>query len=129
MSRDSIKLKGMVFYGFHGIDPAEQELGQRFVVDLEVTRDLRAAGVSDDPADTINYSRMYRLVKETMEGPSHKLLESLAETIAQSILDGFDVESVTVVVKKPEVPMKGSILSHASVEICRQRGGAPGSMS
>jgi dihydroneopterin aldolase len=121
MSQDRIKLTGMVFYGFHGIDPAEQELGQRFVVDLEVTRDLRSAGVSDDPADTINYSRMYRLVKETMEGPSHKLLESLAETIAQGILSGFDVESITVVVKKPEVPMKGSILSHASVEIYRQR--------
>ena len=123
MSQDRIKLTGMVFYGFHGIDPAEQELGQRFVVDLEVARDLRAAGISDDPADTINYSRMYRLVKETMEGPSHKLLESLAETIAQGILDGFDVESIAVVVKKPEVPMKGSILSHASVEIFRERNG------
>ncbi len=122
MSRDRIKLTGMVFYGFHGIDPAEQELGQRFVVDLEVTRDLRAAGVSDDPADTINYSRMYRLVKETMEGPSHKLLESLAETIASGILEGFSVDSVAVVVKKPEAPMKGSILSHASVEIFRKRG-------
>ena len=128
MSQDKIKLTGMVFYGFHGIDPAERELGQRFVVDLEVTRDLRAAGVSDDLADTIDYSRMYRLVKETMEGPSHKLLESLAETIAQGILSGFDVESVTVAVKKPEVPMKGSILSHASVEIFRQRGGASESM-
>ncbi len=127
MSRDSIKLTGMVFYGFHGIDPAEQELGQRFVVDLEVARDLRAAGVSDDPADTVDYSRIYRLVKETMEGPSHKLLESLAENIARSILSGFDVESTTVVVKKPEVPMKGSILSHASVEIFRQRGGASAS--
>ena len=122
MSGDSIRLAGMVFYGFHGIDPAEQELGQRFVVDLEVETDLRPAGRSDDPADTVNYSRMYRLVKETMEGPSHKLLESLAETIAAGILEGFAVDSVTVVVKKPEVPMKGSILSHASVEISRRRG-------
>ena len=124
MTRDKISLSGMVFYGFHGIDPAEQELGQRFVVDLEVETDLRPAGRSDNPADTVNYSRMYRLVKETMEGPSHKLLESLAETIASGMLDGFSVDSVKVVVKKPEVPMKGSILSHASVEICRERGGA-----
>ena len=110
----------MVFYGFHGIDPAEQELGQRFVVDLEVQRDLRAAGASDDPQDTVNYSRMYRLVKEVMEGPSCKLLENLAETIAQGILEGFDVDSVRVKVKKPEVPMKGSILAHASVEVFRE---------
>ena len=122
MVQDKITLEGMVFYGFHGIDPAERELGQRFVVDLEVQRDLRAAGLSDDPEDTINYSRMYRLVKETIEGPGHNLLESLAETIAGQILGGFDVESVRVRVKKPEVPMKGSILSHASVEILRERG-------
>ncbi|MDP6402389.1 MAG: dihydroneopterin aldolase [SAR202 cluster bacterium] len=122
MVQDKISLEGMIFYGFHGIKPAEQELGQRFVVDLEVRRDLRPAGLSDDPDDTVNYSRMYRLVKEIMEGPSHKLLESLAETIAWQILDGFDVESVLVRVMKPEVPMKGSILSNASVEILRERG-------
>ena len=122
MTPDKINLEGMVFYGFHGNNPAERELGQRFVVDLEVRRDLRAPGLSDDPGDTINYSCMYRLVKETMEGPSHNLLESLAETIAQVILRDFDVESVRVRVKKPEVPMKGSILSHASVEILRERG-------
>ena len=121
MSKDKIQLKGMVFYGFHGVSPEERELGQRFVVDLEVERDLRAAGLSDDPQDTINYSRMYRLVKEVVEGPGRKLLENLAETIATGILENFEVDSVRVVVKKPEVPMKGSILSHASVEITRGR--------
>ena len=122
MTGDKIQLEGLVFYGFHGISPAEQELGQRFVVDLEVQRDLRPAGLSDDPADTINYSRMYRLVKEIMEGPSRKLLENLAESVAQGILENFEVATVRVRVKKPEVPMKGSILSHASVEIFRERG-------
>ena len=123
LTMDKIQLEGMVFYGFHGVSPAEQELGQRFVVDLEVQRDLRAAGLSDDPEDTVNYSRMFRLVKEIVEGPGRRLLESLAETIAQGILESFDVDSVRVSVKKPEVPMKGSILSHASVEIFRERSG------
>ena len=122
MTGDKIQLEGLVFYGFHGISPAEQELGQRFVVDLEVQRDLRPAGLSDDPADTINYSRMYRLVKDVMEGPSRKLLENLAESVAQGILENFEVATVRVRVKKPEVPMKGSILSHASVEIFRECG-------
>ena len=119
---DRIRLKGMIFYGFHGVGPEEQQVGQRFVVDLDVERDLRAAGRSDDPADTVNYAQMYRVVKEIVEGPSRKLLESVAESIAEAILDGFDVEAVTVTVKKPEVPIKGSILSHAAVEIRRVRG-------
>ncbi len=122
MVGDKIQLEGMVFYGYHGVGLAEQELGQRFVVDIEMERDLRAAGLSDDPADTVNYSHVFKLVREIMEGPSRKLLENIAETIAQRVLDGYDVDSVKVKVKKPEVPMKGSILAHASVEIFRKRG-------
>ena len=119
---DKIQLEGMTFYGFHGAKPAEQELGQRFVVDVEMHRDLSVPGLSDNLEDTINYSRAYRLVKEVMEGPSRKLLENLAETIAQRALKEFDLKAIRVRVKKPEVPMKGSILAHAGVEIFRERG-------
>ena len=121
MSDDRIRLQGMVFYGFHGVEPAERQVGQRFVVDLEVDRDLRAAGASDDVADTVNYSRLYRAVQEIAEGPSRNLLENLAEAIAQRVLDSFDVESVRVRVKKPEAPIRGSVLSYAGVEVFRKR--------
>ena len=119
---DKISLQGMVFYGYHGVGVAERELGQRFVVDLEVERELRSAGLSDDPEDTINYSKVYRAVKEIVEGPGRKLLENVAEAIAERVLRDFDVESIRVTVKKPEAPMKGSILAHAAVEIFRERG-------
>ncbi len=123
MGPDKIQLVGMVFYGHHGVDPMEQELGQRFIVDVDVYRDLKPAGLSDDVRDTINYARIYALVKGIIEGPSRKLLENLAESIAQGVLDGLKVDAVRVKVKKPEVPMKGSILDFASVEIFRNRGG------
>lgn len=119
--KDKIKLQGMIFYGFHGVSPEEQQIGQRFSIDLEVERDLRSAGLSDHPDDTVNYSKMFKAVKGIVEGSSRKLLENLAECIAQKILKDFDVESARVVVRKPEVPIKGSILSHAAVEIYRTR--------
>ena len=124
---DKIQLEGMVFYGFHGVGPEEQKVGQRFVVDLETERGgntcccLGAGPSGVELTDTVNYSKMFRVVKDIVEGPSRKLLESVAETIARAILDGFDVESVKVTVKKPEVPIKASILSHAAVEIYRER--------
>lgn len=121
MNTDKIQLVGMVFYGHHGVDPIEQELGQRFIVDVDVHLDLQPAGISDDVRDTINYARIYRLVKAIVEGPSRKLLENLAEVIAQGILTELNVGTVRVKVKKPEVPMKGSILDYASVEIFRSR--------
>ena len=121
MTQDRIQLKGMIFYGFHGVDQAEREVGQRFVVDLEVNRDLRAAGISDDIGDTVSYVELYRVAKEVVEGPGRRLLENLAETIAQRVLEGFEVDAVRVAVKKPEAPIKGSVLSHAGVEIFRQK--------
>ena len=121
MAADTIRLDGMVFYGYHGVRPAERERGQRFAVDLEVTRDLMAAGTSDDLRDTVSYSEIFRLVKRIVEGPPHNLLESLAGAIAAAVLDAHDVSSVTVAVKKPEPPIAGAVLGYAGVEITRSR--------
>ncbi len=127
MRRDKIVLKGMVFYGFHGLNDAEQELGQRFVVDMELYVDTKAAGLSDDRDDAVDYTPIYRMVKEIMEGPSIRLLEAVAETVSRQVLEGFDrVDAVAVSVKKPEVAMKGSILEYAGVEIYRERQEEPG---
>jgi dihydroneopterin aldolase len=118
---DRIRLEGMIFYGMHGVDPAEKALGQRFVVDLEVERDLRRPGRSDDVNDTLNYAQLYRIARSVLEGPSKNLIEALAEEIARRVAEsGAEVEAIRVRVRKPEVPLKGSVLSAATVEIERR---------
>ena len=124
MSSDKICLEGMVFYGYHGATPAERELGQRFIVDLEVERDLFKAGGSDNLEDTVDYSALYKVVKDTVQGASRTLLESVAQIIAARVLEEFPVEAVRVKVKKPDVPIKGSVLAGASVEIYRRGSGS-----
>ena len=44
---DRIVLEGMQFYGFHGVNPEEQALGQSYLVDLAVELTLSQAGQSD----------------------------------------------------------------------------------
>jgi dihydroneopterin aldolase len=118
---DRIRLEGMVFYGFHGVGPAERELGQRFLVDVELERDLARAGASDDIADTTNYSQVYRLVKEVVEGPPRNLLEALAQAIAGALLAHHPaLDRVRVRVSKPNAPVKGAVLGNVSVEIERE---------
>ena len=124
MSQDRISLEGMVFYGYHGVSAEEKARGQRFVVDVHLSTDLKPAGTSDDLKDTIDYGDVYRLVKAVIEGPKHNLIESLVEEISSRILAGYPVEQVKVKVKKPEVSIKGSILSSSAVEIIR--GKSPG---
>ncbi len=117
---DKVSLEGMVFYGYHGVKPEEKALGQRFVVDIEAEADLSRAGASDNIEDTVNYSRMFRIAREIMEGPSHNLLESLAQAIASRILSELGPNAVLVRIRKPSAPVPGAIAA-AKVELYRER--------
>ena len=118
---DKIMLKGLAFYGNHGVSPHEKALGQRFIVDITLDCDARAAGQSDNLADAVDYVPAYEIVKEIIEGKSNDLIESVAEEIAGRILAELDVSGVSVTIKKPEVAIQGSILSYAGLEIYRRR--------
>ncbi len=116
---DKIRLVNMSFYGYHGVTPEEGVLGQKFLVDLEVTLDLGPAGTADDVAETVDYRDLYRAVQETNER-RFNLLEGWAEAIAQRILrEQPRAQEVRVRVRKPSVPL-GGLLDHAEVEIVRR---------
>ena len=83
---DRIVLEGMRFYGFHGVNPEERVLGQEYLVDVTVELDLRSAGGSDRLEDTISYARVYRAVREVMEGEPYNLLEAAAQSIADRVV-------------------------------------------
>jgi dihydroneopterin aldolase len=115
---DKILLTGAHFFARHGVDSAEREVGGRLVVDVELTYDLARAGASDDVADTISYADIYEVVREIVETRSFHLVEALAETIAQALLERFRAEAVLVRVRKDPPPIAG-IVDHAGVEITR----------
>ena len=69
----------------------------------------------------MDYIPAYEIAKEIVEGESKDLIESVAGEIAGRILSELDVGAVTVAIKKPEVAIKGSILSYAGLEIYRRR--------
>lgn len=118
---DRIFLNEMEFYGYHGALPEENRLGQRFRVTVVAEADLRKAGASDRLEDTINYAEIYQVCKEITEGPPCRLLEAVAERIAQAILERFSpVREVAVKVIKPDPPIPGHYQSVA-VEIRRGR--------
>ncbi|CAN5764783.1 dihydroneopterin aldolase [soil metagenome] len=121
-ARDRIILEGMVCHGRHGILPAERELGQPFVVDVELRLDLRPAGLSDDLAKTVDYGEVHRLAKQVVEGEPAGLTETVAERIANATLEEHPlVEVVRVKVKKPNVRLGDTVLDGSAVEILRRR--------
>ena len=122
MSEDRILLEEMVFHGRHGTLPAERELGQPFVVDVELRLDLRAAGLADDLTRTVDYGEVHRRAKEIVEGPPVALTETVAERIAAAVLEEHPpVDAVRVKVKKPNVRLGDTVLAGSAVEITRRR--------
>jgi 7,8-dihydroneopterin aldolase/epimerase/oxygenase len=122
ISEDRILLTDMVFHGRHGTLPAENDLGQPFVVSIDLHLDLRPAGSSDDLTRTVDYSRVHRLARDIVEGPPVQLTETLAERIAAGVLrDHPTVEAVRVKVAKPHVRLEDTVLTGSAVEILRRR--------
>lgn len=118
---DRIVLANMRFEGSHGVLPEEKAVPQPFEVDVELRLDLRPAGESDDLSRTVDYREVFEIARSVVEGPTHELIEALAELIAARLLDSFGrlgVEEVVVRVRKPAVLLPG-VLDNASVEIRR----------
>lgn len=123
METDRILLEGMIFWGYHGTLEAERELGQQFVVDVELRCDLRAVGETDDLAATVDYSEVYQQTRAIVEGPPLRLTEAVAERIAAAVLQQQAlVQAVRVKVRKPHVRLGPTVLHGSAVEIVRQRG-------
>ncbi|MCE5239966.1 dihydroneopterin aldolase [bacterium] len=118
--RDCIRLVNMTFYGHHGVDDSERQLGGRFAMDLELVRDLTAAGRTDDLSHTADYKAVYELVRRIEAAKHYRLMEALAHDVVEAILREFEVDEVTVRVRKQSVPL-GGLVDHAEVEMTRRR--------
>ncbi|MEN6642563.1 MAG: dihydroneopterin aldolase [Armatimonadia bacterium] len=121
MYRDRIRLTNMTFYGHHGVEDSERRLGGRFAMDLELVRDLGRAGQTDDLTQTVDYKAVYELVRHTEAARGYLLMEALAYDVAMAILREFEVDEVTVRVRKQSVPL-GGLVDHAEVEMTRRKG-------
>ena len=117
---DRIVLRNMRFTGRHGYYEHELETPQPFEVDIELVMNLQPAGVDDDLEQTIDYGRVYAIVRQIVESTSFRLLEGIAEAISHEVLTAFDVTEVGVRVRKPKVQLGGP-LDYAAVEIWRRR--------
>jgi len=116
-----IHLDNMVFYGFHGVYPEERKLGQRFNVNLCVYTDDSLDKAITELKDTVDYTKVYAVVKSIMEGKQFELLENCANLMIDSILHDFPlVCRVKVSIEKPGVPINGT-LNHVAIEMSRCR--------
>ena len=118
---DRIFLKGLLVHAHHGLLSHESEVGQRFVIDLDLTIDLSRAAASDHLTDTVSYADVAEVTLSTFKARNFNLLEAAAGAVADALLAAFTaIEAVTVTVHKPHAPI-AAIFDDVGVVMTRGR--------
>jgi 7,8-dihydroneopterin aldolase/epimerase/oxygenase len=115
----TVEISGLSLYTHHGLTEAEQEVGQRLVLDLRLDIGETDATVTDAIEDTVDYAEVCQLVALIAQQRSHKTLERLCSTIADRLLADYELEGVWVKAAKPEPPIALSV-DEVSVEVWRE---------
>ena len=89
------------------------------MLDLRLDVGETDATVTDSIEDTVDYGEVCQLVALVAQQRSHKTLERLCSTIADRLLDDYELEGVWVKAAKPEPPIALTV-EEVSVEVWRE---------
>ena len=118
---DTIFITGLVIHARHGVMEHETEVGQRFVIDLELFSDLTESSRSDHLSDTVSYANVVTTAVAAFKNTNYKLLERAAGAVADAILAAFPrIRAVKVTVHKPHAPI-AAIFEDVGVVLTRSR--------
>jgi len=98
---DRIFIRDLALRCIVGVYPEERRERQDVVVNVEMHCDLRPAGRSDALEDTVDYKAIKKAILKLAETSRYRLIEALAEAIADRALADEKVARVVVTVDKP----------------------------
>lgn len=102
----TVELKRLHFFAFHGLFAEERKTGNEFEVNLSICYSP-VRGVITDINETVNYAKLFELVKTEMQKP-RDLLETLIMEIAELIHGSFrQIKKVTISIDKLHPPIAG----------------------
>jgi dihydroneopterin aldolase len=119
VTRDCLEIRGLRVLGVHGILREERSRLQPFEIDLDIYLVERPSG-ADDLASTADYAHAVTVATEVVEKESCRLLEALAEKVAQALLQDPRIAEVTVALRKLRPPIAADLLT-AGVRLTRSR--------
>jgi dihydroneopterin aldolase len=118
---DKIIIEELQVYAHHGVAEQEKQIGQMFVVSLELGLDLSPASHSDDLHQTVSYAAVCDEVQAVLQRRSYNLIEAAAEQVIGQLFEAFPrIERIKIRLEKPWAPM-GHHLRYAAVELERAR--------
>jgi dihydroneopterin aldolase len=111
-----IELEGLEFYAYHGSYKEEQQIGNKYSIDIKITTSATIA--SDELKCTLDYAELYLIASREMK-KKFKLLETIGNSIISEIFNKYpEILSAKVSVSKFNPPL-GGICHRARVVVSR----------
>lgn len=103
--RTFITIDRLEIYAFHGVLEQENEVGNLFLVSVNLEYDFTKAAETDDLSYALNYAELTEIVVETMRHP-RKLMETVAMDLKNKIMARWpEVVSGSISISKPHPPI------------------------
>lgn len=93
---DHIQIKELEVFANHGVLKQENELGQKFVVSVDLTVDTSKAAESDDIEDAVNYVEVAELIHSETKRNTFQLIRAPCRTFGRADLINISVGEVIV---------------------------------
>ena len=97
---DIIYLKDLRIDTIIGVYDWERRTRQTIILDIEIAADISKAAASDALEDTLNYKAVAKRVIAFVENSEYHLVETLAERIAEILLNDFDIQWLRLTLNK-----------------------------
>lgn len=116
---DIVYIKELEIETIIGVFDWERNIKQVVSIDLEMATDVKRAAQTDHIDDALNYKSIAKRLIEFVEASEFQLIETLAETIANIVMNEFNVGWVRVRLGKP-----GAVRGSKDVGVIIERGEA-----
>ena len=120
MSLDQIALRGLRVFCYHGVLDSARRDGREFLVDAVRWLDTAPAAAADDLSLTVDYAALAGRLAAVVAGPPVRLIETLAQRLADTAAAEPLVREVEITVHKPHAPV-GHPFEDVAVSIRRPR--------
>ncbi len=115
-----IKILDQKVYAFHGVYEEEKKTGQEFLISVKALCNYDLSSANDELGETLSYADLAGFVERVSTFKAYDLIETLANELADSILEKFKiVKEVEVEVKKPSAPMPQK-MAYPSVKLSKK---------
>ncbi|MCL4139424.1 UNVERIFIED_CONTAM: hypothetical protein GTU68_050319 [Idotea baltica] len=114
---DTVFIRDLSMDAVIGVFGWERQVHQKITINLEMATDISKAANTDDLEYTLDYKAISQRIRVLVEENQPKLVETLIELIAATVMTEFNIPWIRISIAKP-----GAVRGSAAVGVTIERG-------